>query len=185
MKANPTRITETERPLRAESPANVQLEVWHLLRRNARTVQTAREESARKAAEDHSRWRAHLIDLARAHHQLRVFLERNTAVLESAGAAKQAGLLATIRDRYEQVLKRADAELVYLDGLAFDIELSEQTKVTAWVPAEGVDKPQVRETVSPGVRLAGELICPAEVEVAVPPHSGATETEPAEQEVDG
>lgn len=180
---DPTRFTETERPLQTEQPVHLQREVWHLMHRHGRAMQVAREEAGRRTADDHDLLRALMIDLALAHHQLRVFLDRNTAVLEDAGLPEQAGLLATIRDRYEQVLTRAGAELVYLDGQPFTFEVSEQAKVTAWIPAEDVDQPRVRETVSPGVLLNGELICPVQVELAVPAPPGVTNHEP--QEVTG
>jgi molecular chaperone GrpE (heat shock protein) len=131
-----------------------------------------REEAGRKQANDHDQLRKLVIDLARAHHQLRVFLDRHTEALESAALTEQSSLLATIRDRYAQVLARAGVELIYLDGRPFTLDANDKVEVTAWIPAADIDRPRVRETVSPGVLLNGELVCPAEVEVATPAQPG-------------
>jgi hypothetical protein len=172
MTRNRIKITETERPLRTAQPANIQREVWHLMHKHARDMQAAREEAGRRQAHDHDQLRKLVIDSARAHHQLKVFLDRHTEVLENAGLGEQSSLLATIRDRYEQVLARSGAELIYLDGQPFLLQDNDQLTVTAWIPAANVDQPRVRETVSPGVLLNGELVCPAEVEVAIPTQPG-------------
>ncbi|MGH3784986.1 MAG: hypothetical protein ACRDRG_00170 [Pseudonocardiaceae bacterium] len=165
MTTDPIKITEIERPLRTAQPANLQREVWHLLHQNARKLQAVREEAGRQQANDHDQLRNLVIDLARAHHQLRVFLDRHTGVLEGASLGEQSSLLATIRDRYEQVLTRAGAELIYHDGRPFTFEIDHQVQVTAWIPTADVDRPRVRATLSPGVLLGGELICQAQIEV--------------------
>lgn len=168
MTTDPIEITEAERALRTAQPTNLQSAVWHLMHRHARDMQAAREEAGRRKADDHDQRRKLVIDLARAHHQLRVFLDRHTKTLEEVGLGEQSSLLGTIRDRYEQVLTRAGAELIYLDGQPFTHEANDQVTVTAWIPGADVDRLRVRETVSPGVLLNGELVCPAEVEVATP-----------------
>ena len=172
MTPDPIKITEAERSLRTAQPANLQREVWHLMHQRARDMQASREEAGRRQAGDRDQLRKLLIDLARAHHQLRVFLDRHTEALEGASLDEQSSLLTTIRDRYEQVLARAGAELIYLDGQPFTLDANDQVKVTAWIPAADVDRPRVRETVSPGVLLDGELVCPPEVEVAIPAQHG-------------
>lgn len=168
MTTHQIKITEIERPLRTAQPINVQREVWHLVHQHARKLQAAREEAGRRQAGDHDQLRKLMIDLARAHHQLKVFLDRHTEALEGASLGEQVGSLATIRDRYEQVLTRAGAELIYHDGQPFTLEVSDQAQVTASISTADVDRPRVRETVSPGVILNGELICPAQVEVETP-----------------
>ncbi len=172
MTTNLIKITEVERHLRTAQPNSLQREVWHLMHRHARDLRVTREEAGRKQANDHDQLRKLVIDLARAHHQLRVFLDRHTEALESAALTEQSSLLATIRDRYAQVLARAGAELIYLDGQPFTLDANDQVEVTAWIPAADVDWPRVRETVSPGVFLNEELVCPAEVEVATPAQPG-------------
>ncbi len=172
MTTNPIKITEVERHLRTAQPTSLQREVWHLMHRHARDLRVTREEAGRKQANDHDQLRKLVIDLARAHHQLRVFLDRHTEALESAALTEQSSLLATIRDRYAQVLARAGVELIYLDGRPFTLDANDKVEVTAWIPAADIDRPRVRETVSPGVLLNGELVCPAEVEVATPAQPG-------------
>jgi hypothetical protein len=130
MTRNPIKITETERPLRTAQPTNLQSAVWRLMRQHARDMQAAREEAGRRQAKDHDQLRKVVIDLARAHHQLKVFLNRHTEVLDSVGLSEQSSLLATIRDRYEQVLVRAGVKLIYLDGQPFVLEDNDQLTVT-------------------------------------------------------
>jgi hypothetical protein len=180
MATDPMKIAEDERPLQTRQPVNLQREVWHLMHRHARAVQAVREQAGRKAADDQDQLRALIVDLAGAHHQLRRFLEQHTTALADAELSVQVGLLATIRDRYEQVFKRVGAELVYLDDQPFTFKVSSQAKVTAWVPADDVDQPRVRETVSPGVLLNDELICPVQVELTVPAHPTSSNDEPQE-----
>jgi hypothetical protein len=168
MATDPKKIAETARSLHTKQPADLQSEVWHLMHRHSRTMQAAREEAGRQAAEDQDRLRALIVDLAGAHHQLRRFLEQHTGAGDGAQPLARADVLATIRDRYEQVLTRAGAKLIYLDDQPFTVELSGQVKITASIPAEGVDRPRVRETVSPGVLLNGEMVCPVQIELAVP-----------------
>lgn len=168
MTGGPPQITERERPIRTRQPANPQREVWHLMHRQARDGRAAREEAARRHAADHDRQRKLVIDLARAHHQLRVFLDRQSTTLADTGLGEQVGMLITIRDRYEQVLTRAGAELIYRDGQPLTGGPDDQMKVTAWIPAAELSQPRVRETVRPGVLLHGELVCPVEVEVEGP-----------------
>lgn len=181
----PIEITEVERPVRTTQPTNLQRAIWHLMRQHTREMRAAREEAGRQQARDHEQLRSLVIDLARAHHQLKVFLDRHNETLEGAGLAGQSSLLATIRDRYAQVLTRAGAELIYLDGLPYAHEDSDQLTVTAWIPTPDIDRVQVRETVNPGVLLDGELVCPAEVEVATPaPPEVATAPEVTDEPCD-
>lgn len=168
MTTDPTAVTETERPVRSDRRVQLQSEIWHLMRRHATEKRTVQTDSARAQADERDRFRALVTDLARSHHQLRVFLARHSAELEQAGLAELGGLLATIHDRYGQVLTRAGAELVYADGLPFTLDLMDSVTITASIPAADVTHPVVRETVNPGVRIGAELVCKAEVRLAVP-----------------
>lgn len=163
-----TRITETERPLRSEQQIQLQRDVWHFMHTQAAEKRKLQAEISRVRVDEGERFRAIVIDQARAHHQLRIFLTQYAAVLEQAGLKEQVDLLVTIRDRYEQVLTRVGAELVYHDGQPFTLDLADSVTITTSIPSEEVTQSIVRETVSPGVRLGSELVCKAEVQLATP-----------------
>lgn len=175
MTTDPTRITETERPLRNEQQVQLQREIWHLMRRHATEKRDVQAAAARVRADQRDQFRALVTDLARAHHQLRVFVAQHAAAMEQAGLTEQAGLLATIHDRYGQVLTRVGAELVYHDGQPFTLDLLHSAEITASIPSTDVEQPIVQETVSPGVRLGSELVCKAEVQLAVPAKTPTTD----------
>lgn len=175
MTSDPLGITETERPVRGEQRVHLQREVWHSLHRQAAELRAVQADAAHAAAADRERFEALVTDLARAHHQFTVFLGRHAAALQQAGCAEQAALLETIHHRYGQVLTRAGAELTYPDGQPFTLDMVDTVTITAAVPSEDVRQPIVRETVNPGVRLGAELICKAEVQLAIPRKSSTAD----------
>lgn len=169
MTTDPTRITETERPLQSEQQVQLQREIWHLLRRQATEKRAVQAGAAHAQADERDRFRALVTDLAGAHHQLRAFLAQYATVMKQAGLTEQADLLVTIHDRYGQVLTRVGAELVYPEeGQPFTLDLVDSVTITASIPSTDVGHPVLRETVKPGVRLGSELVCKAEVQLAIP-----------------
>ncbi len=171
--ADPTRITERERPLRFRQPIHPQSEMWQVLRANARARQADQDVARQRLAQARERFASLAGDMADVLHKLRGFMQVNQVELADAGLDSQALLLAGIIDKQEAALRQAGIRVLDPVGEPFDAQLAPLVEVRHAETAPDLASPVVSETLRLGVLLeSGELVRPAQVVLAVPPSGG-------------
>lgn len=177
-RTDPDEILVQPRPVVSSEPASPSSVVWLLMRSHARTLQSEREESAKRHAAANQRHAAVVISLVDAQHQLRLFLRSNWSRLRD-GLGDEADLLTAVATQFDLAIERAGASLWPAEGDVYTLDMQADADAV-FRPRPDVERPTVRAVVRPAVRLDGILVRRAQIEVAVAEAKSATEGDETE-----
>lgn len=160
-------ITEVERALTdSEERANIQAEVWHLIRGYHREAQKLREYSARLIDDEHARLRRFVLEVANALHQLDAFIGARGEGSDHADSYQDA--VPLIADILRRALQQAGYRVEDPSGAPYSPAIVDWAEATAYVDSDLVAEAIVERAIQPAVFQGSALLQPAKVIVAVP-----------------
>lgn len=159
-------------PCKLSAPPTAMFDIaWNLYKQNAsltEELQNCRKQAAEEVEAGWKKIHHTLAQLAAERFEFERVMERTRADLGKNKLRKLKQILNLHRKRWDNVLKRLEIEIVDLQGMVLSEELAAVIEVESAVPNSKVTETTVRETLSPLIKMRGELIGIGRVVTSVP-----------------
>jgi hypothetical protein len=163
-------LDDSPLPTSGTALGNLAEQVFVLYRQLAKQRDACDKEMKRAAEAQDTlarRYRVRLATVGAEAFHLRRCVSSLTAAMQDAGLTRELARLELLVKRFNQVLQEQTIEVHLLDGVEPGEDLAEVMEVLGAVPMP-VERPRIRETVAPLVKVDGEIVLPPTVIMEVP-----------------